>query len=410
MDDKPKLTAVSIMEAARETVALEGPDGEGKAPTYQNVFPEAVCTLSPPLILPGDTAIAWTARTQALPPAMMARFHRPIVAHCGAVFMPDEETFIYERRAMYPMRVNGQDYGECLDDNEDYLVKPVDAAPMPGACLVMGLMPRMNVASWFHWTIEMLPRFMVAEAFPYLAELPIIMNDDLSPAQEDSLRALGVNPDRIVPNSRQVLRPEVAYCPSFTGRDYLPSPKAVAWFRKKVLSHFAIKSNGAPQGAPRGSQRLLYLSRADAPRRHISNDGEVAQTLSQMGFEYFLASKKSFREQVEAFAHARIVVAAHGAGMANIIFCQPGTLIIEFYPHIPGAEAGISFYYPGLSNVCGHIHAVLRGEEYDDNHNYHVDPAKLADLITRMLNGGDLDRAKFQKEVEDGLIISQEKA
>jgi len=267
-------------------------------------------------------------------------------------------------------------------------------------------MPRMNVANWFHWTIEMLPRFMVAEAFTFLAELPIIMDVELPSAQNDALRAIGVNPDRIVPNSRRTLRPEVAYCPSFTGRDYLPSPKAVAWIRKKILSHFAIKSNGGPRGA----QRLLYLSRADAPRRHISNDGEVAQTLSPMGFEYFLASKNSFREQVEAFAHARIVVAAHGAGMANIIFCQPGTLIIEFYPHIPGAEAGISFYYPGLSNVCGHIHAVLRGGEYDDNHNYHVDPAKLVDLITRMLNGGDLDRAKFQKEVEDGLIISQEKA
>ena len=34
---------------------------------------------------------------------------------------------------------------------------------------------------------------------------------------------------------------------------------------------------------------------------------------------------------VAAFAAARVVVAPHGAGLANVVFCRPGSRVVEFF-------------------------------------------------------------------------------
>jgi capsular polysaccharide biosynthesis protein len=36
-----------------------------------------------------------------------------------------------------------------------------------------------------------------------------------------------------------------------------------------------------------------------------------------------------FRTHIEQFAAAAVVIAPHGAGLANLVFCAPGTTVIE---------------------------------------------------------------------------------
>ncbi len=47
----------------------------------------------------------------------------------------------------------------------------------------------------------------------------------------------------------------------------------------------------------------------------------------------------SVKEQVKLFAEAELVVAAHGAALTNLVFCSPGTRIVELFP-------------PDYVNVC----------------------------------------------------------
>ena len=42
----------------------------------------------------------------------------------------------------------------------------------------------------------------------------------------------------------------------------------------------------------------------------------------------------------QAFSRAAVVIAPHGAGLANTVVCAPGTLIVEFFP---AHEANICF-------------------------------------------------------------------
>ena len=40
----------------------------------------------------------------------------------------------------------------------------------------------------------------------------------------------------------------------------------------------------------------------------------------------------SVAEQVELFVYADVVVAPHGAGLTNLLFCREGTRIVEIFP------------------------------------------------------------------------------
>jgi len=63
--------------------------------------------------------------------------------------------------------------------------------------------------------------------------------------------------------------------------------------------------------------------------RSIINENEVKDFLKKQGFEFLTLSKHHFNQQVEIFNQAECVVGLHGAGFANIVFCEPNTKVLE---------------------------------------------------------------------------------
>src|SRR5207248_5852362 len=97
----------------------------------------------------------------------------------------------------------------------------------------------------------------------------------------------------------------------------------IAPWKVRVLREFS-SSSGTDQ--PR---RRLYLSRADAAVRRIANQSEISQALCQDGFDIIEPENLSWREQTDLFAGASVIIAPHGAALGNIVFCRPGTRIVE---------------------------------------------------------------------------------
>ncbi len=54
--------------------------------------------------------------------------------------------------------------------------------------------------------------------------------------------------------------------------------------------------------------------------------------LLRYGIEPVVLSGLDLDEQIALFRDARLVIGAHGAGLANIVFCQPGALLYELLP------------------------------------------------------------------------------
>jgi hypothetical protein len=102
--------------------------------------------------------------------------------------------------------------------------------------------------------------------------------------------------------------------------------------------------------------RRLYISRKTG--RSMSNESELIDGLRDRGFEILHLEELSLQEQISRFREASLVVGAHGAGHANIIWCIPGTHLVEvFHP------SWMHPCYALLSQILGINYHCLVGEE-----------------------------------------------
>ena len=89
----------------------------------------------------------------------------------------------------------------------------------------------------------------------------------------------------------------------------------------------------------------MGLSRGDRqrqrPTRAIHNLREVQEFLAPYDFETVYLQGMSVVDQILLFQRAEFVVSPHGAGLANLLFCEPGTKVIEF---MPAADIRPSFW------------------------------------------------------------------
>ena len=101
-------------------------------------------------------------------------------------------------------------------------------------------------------------------------------------------------------------------------RDGITTPALAPWLR-----HFKGLTN--IKGVK--PHRKIVVLRPGAVTRRIQNSDELMLNLK--GWETIVLEKMSIREQIKTFAEASHVVAAHGAGLTNLLWCQPGTKVIE---------------------------------------------------------------------------------
>ena len=81
--------------------------------------------------------------------------------------------------------------------------------------------------------------------------------------------------------------------------------------------------------APR-NRRLLVARKG--PTRKIHNIEQVQTFLSRYDFETVYLEGMSMMNQILLFQSAEVIIAPHGAGLANLLFCEPGTKVIELMP------------------------------------------------------------------------------
>ena len=95
-------------------------------------------------------------------------------------------------------------------------------------------------------------------------------------------------------------------------------------FAAAVRRHYRL-----PEARP---AEKLFVSRGGARIRRLLNEREAISALTPHGFSAFVPEAGDHRAQVERFGSAKIIVAVHGAGLANLIFAAPGAQVIEIFP------------------------------------------------------------------------------
>ncbi len=82
--------------------------------------------------------------------------------------------------------------------------------------------------------------------------------------------------------------------------------------------------------APERKAPRIFVSRAKA-RRTVAAEAAILELLAPLGFKAVCLEDYSVPEQAALFRDAEVVVAFHGAGLTNLIFSRPGTVVIEIF-------------------------------------------------------------------------------
>jgi capsular polysaccharide biosynthesis protein len=187
----------------------------------------------------------------------------------------------------------------------------------------LGVATATNQDFYYHWIFDELPRLHLAvgegvdrvylqRKFPFQAATLGVLGVDGS-AIVNTEDEPWVSADELVVPCHQIM----------TGHHH---PRwVIDWLRDRFLPL-------AESSDRKGRRRRLFISRSSARNRRLVNEDEIWALLEPRGFEYILAEKLDFAEQVTMFANAEAVVAPHGAGLTNLVFCAPGTRVIELFP------------------------------------------------------------------------------
>ena len=133
--------------------------------------------------------------------------------------------------------------------------------------------------------------------------------------------------------------------------------------------------------------RKIYLPRKPDQGRKVINAAEVEEVMIGNGFEAIHGHEFSFREQVELFSSARIVVGATGAAFSNVIFMQPHTRAVIFSPNHP--EVFNYYIFQQQADVAqvelAHLLTVpVKNTDFHVHDDYYVDCKDLNALLQRL--------------------------
>lgn len=232
--------------------------------------------------------------------------------------------------------------------------------------------------SYYHTLIDNLPRLWVlGHAATALGIRPaLLFGSPPSPAEAYLVPRLAPKGTEIrqVDGERRY-RVDRFLLPGFLTRRFagwLP-PDYLQWLRERV----------APARPSRRDRRIWISRRPTQTRayRRVLNEGELLETLGALGFERHILEDLAIPEQIELFHDAEIVVAPHGAGLANLVF-STGANVLELFP----SRWAVPHYYL-LSKACGHRYAALHANGRHRNSNFRVDVVATAAVVERWLEG-----------------------
>lgn len=215
--------------------------------------------------------------------------------------------------------------------------------------------------NYFHWIVDVLPRLALlrSSGLSWRDIDGVWINAPRAAFQQETLRALGIPADKILSaDDHPWIQADQLIVPAFPGHLGWPEAWALDWLRRQFL----------PLATTQPSPERIYISRNRAHHRRLLNEAAVIDRLQADGFVAVELESMSFAEQVGLFAQARVVIAPHGGGLTNLIFCRPGTQVVEFfapnyvrpyYWQISQHLALQHYYALGTAFTCTPIHQLM---------------------------------------------------
>lgn len=238
---------------------------------------------------------------------------------------------------------------------------------------------------YYHWTAEVLGRLALLEMNGIEYDWLYIQTD--SPFMKESLALWGIDQTKIIDpfGDTHYIEADRLIVPSLVSRltggwtrfaSYVP-PQIIDYVKNK------LGSRAMQHQVDFESSKRIFISRKDAHFRKMLNEDDVFALFKTKGFKRYDLSELTFSQQIQLFQNAEIIVAAHGAGLFNTVFCNSGSQIIEIFQR----RCSATFWY--LSQQLGLRHSCIKTIDFEINgigasHTY-----VPLDIVQKIIDGID---------------------
>ncbi|MEM9217697.1 MAG: glycosyltransferase 61 family protein [Cyanobacteria bacterium P01_F01_bin.150] len=276
------------------------------------------------------------------------------ICHSIAVMTPDR-TLLSDVSRDYPWRLSDRHY---LQQHQHRLLQAnISLPPIETFNGNIAILSGLSGHIYYHWMMDVLPRVSILTRAGWIWDEidGFVVNSVQQPFQQETLAHLGVPNHKILESDRHPhLQADRLIVPSFPGPFALPSPDTIEFLRATFLQEASDQSLSASLDT---YPPYLYISRANANYRRVLNEEQVIKALSPLGFVSVTPETLSVTQQAQLFAKAKAIVAPHGAGLTNTVFCAKGTYVVELAsPHY------VRTYYWVISHRVGLNHYYVRGK------------------------------------------------
>jgi len=189
-------------------------------------------------------------------------------------------------------------------------------------------------SNYSHWLLDIIPKLKIFSEKYNTKEIDYFYFSKLNSFQKQSLKELKLDPKRFLDSNKfrhvqatkvfAVTHPNYFYGDIFDAHSNLPS-WIVLYLRKIFLKKKFLSSK---------KYNNIFIDRSDSTQSHckLINNKKIIDFLRKKKFKILKLSELSFKDQVSIFYNCKNIIAPHGAGLANLVFCRKNTNIIEIIP------------------------------------------------------------------------------
>lgn len=178
---------------------------------------------------------------------------------------------------------------------------------------------------YYHWMMDSVAKLGLLKEAGLFSSVDYFLVPAYSASyHKEYLDHFGITADRvIVENPECHIQADCLIVSSYVQIDF-HHPK---WACDFLYSSF-IK-----QEEPRKQNKRIYIPRGDAAvNRKVLNEPELIYALQKLGFEVRNLSGMTVAEEAKYLNSARLVVGIQGSGFANVVYCEPGTKVLQIFP------------------------------------------------------------------------------
>ncbi|MDP3444046.1 MAG: glycosyltransferase family 61 protein, partial [Ignavibacteria bacterium] len=185
-------------------------------------------------------------------------------------------------------------------------------------------LPGLGASNYYHWMVDILPKLKMLQDAHVEYDWLYVTVDPKLPFEKRTLELLGVDFNKVINSIEHPnIEADLLIAPSF--------PSAPLYSPRWVIDYLRSEMFSRVRPATINLSKKVFISRNKSNYRQISNEEDLFNRLKDIGFQRYYLEDLSVDDQIQLFAHADQIVAPHGAGLANLIFCKPGTAVVEIF-------------------------------------------------------------------------------